>query len=270
MSIVKFVVCDIDNCLSNDEWRIPLIAWHLPIEGGRYDTYHAMCGSDTVNLRLSPLLGKAQSQGCRIAYFTARPQSVRGKTLDWLKRHNCFAEDSLLFMRGNDDHRPSRQLKEAMLDSLLDPNHSWVEDGDEAVVAMAYDDRVDVVAMYASRRIPTELVRIHDTCAYKPPPPRETTAADVLSAMADTFRERNKVYGSNYLMVSKLVKVMFPDGVPPGLVETDHWHLFELKLVKLSRFAISGLTHIDSIHDDAVYAAMIEAILSNNATKDAP
>ena len=33
--------------------------------------------------------------------------------------------------------------------------------------------------------------------------------------------------------------------------------------LNLSRFAISNLTHIDSIHDDAVYAAMIEAIIIN-------
>jgi hypothetical protein len=86
-------------------------------------------------------------------------------------------------------------------------------------------------------------------------------AAMILDQMADTFRQRNAVYGDNYLMVSKLVKVLFPQGVPSDLVVSPHWHLFELKLVKLSRFAISGLTHIDSIHDDAVYSAMIESIL---------
>lgn len=91
-------------------------------------------------------------------------------------------------------------------------------------------------------------------------------AAMILDQMADTFRQRNAVYGDNYRMVAKLVKVLFPQGVPSELVFTDQWHLFELKLVKLSRFAISGLTHIDSIHDDAVYAAMIESILHEKET----
>lgn len=91
-------------------------------------------------------------------------------------------------------------------------------------------------------------------------------AAMILDQMADTFRQRNAVYGDNYRMVAKLVKVLFPQGVPSELVVTDQWHLFELKLVKLSRFAISGLTHIDSIHDDAVYAAMIESILHEKET----
>ncbi len=92
-------------------------------------------------------------------------------------------------------------------------------------------------------------------------------AAMILDQMADTFRQRNAVYGDNYRMVAKLVKVLFPDGVPSELVVTDQWHLFELKLVKLSRFAISGLTHIYSIHDDAVYAAMIESILHEKETQ---
>lgn len=90
---------------------------------------------------------------------------------------------------------------------------------------------------------------------------KDKNAADILEGMAKTFRERNAVYGDNYKMVAKLVAVLFPNGVPPELVVTDQWHLFELKLVKLSRFAISNLTHQDSIHDDGVYSAMIEAIV---------
>jgi hypothetical protein len=87
-------------------------------------------------------------------------------------------------------------------------------------------------------------------------------AADILQKMADTFRERNGVYKDNYKMIAPMVKAMFPEGVPPELVTTEHWHLFELILVKLARFASTNLTHIDSIHDAAIYSAMIEAILS--------
>jgi hypothetical protein len=32
-------------------------------------------------------------------------------------------------------------------------------------------------------------------------------------------------------------------------------------VVKLTRFANSGLTHEDSIHDAAVYAAMVESLI---------
>lgn len=86
-------------------------------------------------------------------------------------------------------------------------------------------------------------------------------AADILEQMAKTFRERNAAYRDNYKMVGKLMAVLFPHGVPKEVLHSDQFHLFELKLVKLSRFAISGLQHGDSIHDDGVYSAMIEAIL---------
>lgn len=86
--------------------------------------------------------------------------------------------------------------------------------------------------------------------------------AVIFGEMAATFKERNTTYGSNYKHVPKMVAVLFPDGVSSELVGSDQWHLFELILVKLSRFAVSQLTHKDSIHDAAVYSAMIEMILT--------
>lgn len=100
-----------------------------------------------------------------------------------------------------------------------------------------------------------------DAAASQPVP--KGTAADVLAAAAATFRERNAVYGSNYRMVGPMMAVLFPDGVPSELVTHHSFHLFELMLVKLSRFAISGLSHQDSVRDLAVYAAMIESIIIN-------
>jgi hypothetical protein len=94
---------------------------------------------------------------------------------------------------------------------------------------------------------------------------RVKTAADILADMADTYRQRNAVYGDNYKRVAPIIKILWPNGVPPELVVTDQWHLFELMIVKITRFAISDLTHQDSIHDTSVYGAMIDAILSNKS-----
>ena len=89
------------------------------------------------------------------------------------------------------------------------------------------------------------------------------TPADILESMAKTYRERNAVYGDNYKMVGPIMAILFPNGVPNELIGSHQFHLFELKIVKLTRFAISNLQHIDSIHDDGVYSAMIESILNN-------
>jgi len=84
-------------------------------------------------------------------------------------------------------------------------------------------------------------------------------ASDILAAGAATYAERNKVYGENYRMVAPIMKVLFPYGVPAGVIHSDKWHMFELLVVKITRFATSRLEHQDSIHDAMVYAAMIEA-----------
>jgi len=87
-------------------------------------------------------------------------------------------------------------------------------------------------------------------------------AADILQEMADTYRERNKVYGDNYKRVGEVMMALFPEGVK---IENAHefnvWHLFELMIVKLTRFSNSELSHLDSIHDCAVYAAMVESLV---------
>jgi hypothetical protein len=89
-------------------------------------------------------------------------------------------------------------------------------------------------------------------------------AADILAEMADTFRERNKVYGDNYKRVGAVMVAMFPNGVQLKTEEDfNRWHLFELMVVKLTRFANTGLVHQDSIHDAAVYAAMVESLINN-------
>ena len=87
-------------------------------------------------------------------------------------------------------------------------------------------------------------------------------AAKILEEMADTFRERNKVYGDNYKTVGEVMLALFPNGVELKTVEDyNTWHLFELMIVKITRFANSDLNHKDSIHDTAVYAAMVESLI---------
>lgn len=83
----------------------------------------------------------------------------------------------------------------------------------------------------------------------------------VLREAAQTFEERNAIYGNNYRQVGPIMNVLFPEGVSAELIGSDQFHLFELLVVKLSRLANAGLQHIDSARDLAVYAAMIESII---------
>lgn len=264
----KYVIFDLDNCLADDRARIPLINWEAPTADLRYEAYHWRCGEDEIGN--FDVFCDHIAKGAMPIFLTARPLSVESPTRQWLLklfRGTPVQPHYHLIMRNIGDHRPSVDVKRWQVHSL--PEYG-VELDD---VIAAYDDREDVVEMYRALGLNAQRVHIHSDDAYARPvpgwmdaralPQSSKTAADVLAEMAATFRERNAVYRDNYKMVPALVRVLFPDGVPPHVLDTDHWHLFELKLVKLARFASTGLTHIDSIHDDAVYSAMIEAILSN-------
>jgi hypothetical protein len=94
-------------------------------------------------------------------------------------------------------------------------------------------------------------------------PPRKITAATLLEEGARIYAERNAVYGDNFMRVAPIMAALFPDGAPPHVLHNHSFHLLELIVVKLSRFAISEMTHQDSIDDAAVYCAMIGANLKN-------
>ena len=88
-----------------------------------------------------------------------------------------------------------------------------------------------------------------------------TEANEILAQAAVTYKERNTLYGSNYLNVGVAMKGFFPNGIK---LETpnDHvrFHLFCWIVGKLTRYANQWQTgHQDSIHDVVVYAAMLEA-----------
>lgn len=89
------------------------------------------------------------------------------------------------------------------------------------------------------------------------------SAADFLDEAAQTFRDRNAVYGDNFKRVGAVMAALFPDGITLK-TEDDHnrFHIFALCVIKLTRYTQNWSKggHPDSIHDNTVYSAMLEAI----------
>ena len=88
------------------------------------------------------------------------------------------------------------------------------------------------------------------------------SAHELLREGAQTYEQRNKVYGDNFKRVGGALKAMFPDGVKLKTAD-DHnrFQIFNLIVVKLSRYCVNWQEgHQDSIHDAMVYCAMLEAI----------
>ena len=159
-------------------------------------------------------------------------------------------------MRNLHDHAPSTKLKRKMLDQLSDFHEIEWRD-----ILAAYDDRDDVVEMYRSCGLDGKVLRIHSLCAMTPPaPPLKKRAPDILAAAADTFRQRNALYGDNYLRFGKICAEMFPDGVTLATPEDfNRFGIFVQCLAKFTRYSANMERggHEDSAMDLSVYAAML-------------
>jgi hypothetical protein len=92
---------------------------------------------------------------------------------------------------------------------------------------------------------------------------------EILRSGAETYDQRNRIYGDNYKKFGHLMGFLFPDGIPVSTAE-DHNRLgiFIQCLSKLTRYAESMKNggHADSAHDLCVYAAMLEELTDDNPT----
>jgi hypothetical protein len=89
------------------------------------------------------------------------------------------------------------------------------------------------------------------------------TAADHLDEGAETFRERNALYGQNYKNFGTVMRGMFPEGITLKTEDDfNRFHLMLLTAVKITRYAnmFSRGGHVDSSHDMMVYSAMLEEV----------
>jgi hypothetical protein len=94
-----------------------------------------------------------------------------------------------------------------------------------------------------------------------------------LRASADIFEQRAAVYKDNYRAVGRVMEALFPDG-HTQLEQGDHnrWHLFELVIVKLTRYVnnYDDGGHEDSLDDMIVYLSMLGQLDAEKRAEDAP
>lgn len=93
---------------------------------------------------------------------------------------------------------------------------------------------------------------------------------EILLAMAATYKERNALYGANYVKVGEIMAILFPDGITVKTVD-DHvrFHLLTWMIGKLTRMTPNW--HKDSIHDLPVYGALLEGWIKHvEKGKDGP
>lgn len=285
---VQLAIFDLDGCLFDDGWRLPLIK----PEGyaNRYDEYHSELVNDVPLPRGESVLNKTIQRRVDIIFITARPTTVMAITKNKIEKEFTKLNRYALFMRApGEEGICSVELKRAITKKIIDNL------GIPQKIILSHDDRLDVAKMYAEfpgirsyqltwnslkfvggNNFPCEPQNAPSNAfpVQKSHLPSRITAAEILEQAGKTYRERNAVYGDNYLIVGKIMEILHGQGAPnpaATLVGTadqfNVWHLYELLIVKLTRFANSGLTHQDSIRDLAVYAAMIEGLIAEKGEK---
>ena len=145
------IILDIDNCISDDGWRIPRIRMNTDDLRLRFHEYHMLSAFD-VPANLQNIVRDADD----IIVFTARPSEYRAVTEEWLRRR-AGIEPRLLIMRAPAERAPSLELKKRMLRATLRETNITVGD-----IVAAYDDREEIVRMYLDHGVPGRVLKCHD------------------------------------------------------------------------------------------------------------
>jgi len=140
---LQHCIVDLDNCVSDDHWRLELINLELPVINDRYKLYHEYCHLDTPGESRDYVLELAKRY--KLIVFTSRPEAVRSKTLHWLEKWNI--PTTQLFMRYDNDHRSSVLIKRTMLRMARQYHNCNVQ--------FAIDDRQDILDMYLAEGVPS-------------------------------------------------------------------------------------------------------------------
>jgi len=144
---MKYILLDLDGCISDDLWRQPFINKAHPDPRERWRRYHEHLIYDGFKNQ-DLVFGHSH----KIVVITSRHEMYRAMTHSWFQRHDIQVEEML--MRADEDFRPSPTIKRELLERMLC-------DISREEIACAYDDRPDIVALYHRYDLRAEVRAIH-------------------------------------------------------------------------------------------------------------
>lgn len=147
--VKKCVIWDLDGVLANSNHRLHYIVSDR--SNPDWDSFHKEATKDTILTPGYELFLALDSRDLRQFICTARPESNRKLTEQWLDKYGLLSRTSILFMRENNDHRPGVDVKRDMLRTILATGYD---------VLMAFEDHPDIVQMY----------RDHGVCCFAADP----------------------------------------------------------------------------------------------------
>lgn len=147
---MSYIILDLDNCISDDAWRVRRIRWDEEDLTERYHHYHTGCGLDRAqNLHLA--------RGHAVIISTGRPEYVAQVTARWLKLHSI--EPIALLMRGDGDNRPTITIKEEHYRHTIGMSLGQLH--------YVYDDNPNIIDMYKRLGVNAQQVYIQNPEKFK-------------------------------------------------------------------------------------------------------
>lgn len=171
MERFNMMIVDIDNCISNDVWRQPLlrqqvtkgVAEILPPGLVDYHRYHELCAFDEPAFVDEFRFEWETLEGPDVFFVTARPDFYWNPTVEWLTRHwvQVFGipEGEIinrLIMRETEDRRRSAVVKREQVQQCM---NGWAN---LSQVLCVYDDVPDVLIAYQSLGLQTKRVNVRE------------------------------------------------------------------------------------------------------------
>lgn len=138
----KVVLCDLDGTLCDISHRLKFVK-NLP-EGGKKDwkSFFAAIPEDTIRTEVLNQLLKLEEEGNKIIFVSARPDTYRKETEEWLEKNlNGYKLHTALLMRDSRDSREDTLIKSEVYDKFLK----------HLSITKIFDDRPSVIRMWREK-----------------------------------------------------------------------------------------------------------------------
>lgn len=135
---MKIVIFDIDGTLANIDHRLH----HVKDKPKNWPAFDKAIPDDEPVLPVVEVLKSLYRTPYPIMLCSGRSEQTRGRTVDWLDKHNIIDYVFQLRMREDGDYRADDIIKSEMLDGILADGYNPM---------MVFDDRPRVVNMWRDR-----------------------------------------------------------------------------------------------------------------------
>lgn len=142
-----FVLCDLDGTLANIEHRLQ----YAKGEQKDWGTFFALIRLDKVRDEVYMQILEKQYEGYEVILVSARPDTYRTVTRDWLDLYSPALKYKTLIMRRGGDKRPDTMVKQEIYDRYFKGKYD---------IYCIYDDRPSVIRMWRSNNL--EVVDVGD------------------------------------------------------------------------------------------------------------